>query len=1190
MKWTKEQQSAIDFPVSDIIVSAAAGSGKTAVMSERIINRLTEEDFVDIDRILVVTYTKAAASEIRERVMKKIMDKISDGADHKLSMQLIKLPNSHFCTIHSFCLDLIKKNFFRLGIDPNVKIADEPETEMLKQNAVSYVLNRAYESNDENFKKISSFYYSKNDVKLSNLILSTYDFSRTMPDSEKWLKDLSKPYENADIINQTVDILKQAASYARAKTEYAIELCEKYGIYNSYIGILSSDIEIIDGIFSKNNYDEAFKYIKSINYARWAQDKSVDPMLSSRIKKIRDEAKSCITDITKKYFVYTLKQLKSVNDDVIVVLNQLIKLVTDFSIKFDELKRESNFIDFSDFEHMTLKLLKNDDGTPSDVAAEVSESFDEIYIDEYQDCNNIQNEIFKYISGEHRGHPNIFCVGDMKQSIYSFRDANPLLFKEKSNLYALYDYNKYHKHNKILLNSNFRSRKNIIDFVNSLFYQTMSPSCGELEYNNEEMLVYGSDFEEVNSDTQFIDVDIIDKDNGFCGENGKSDFKLSKTEAEAVHVANKIQKYISDGYILYDRKSKNRRIAKYRDIVVLMRGVKNTAPVFERIFKKMGIPVYSDKGEEYFESKEIIYLISLLKVIDNPDDDISLVTSMKNPFFGFDENDFMEIRMINKNTSFYKCICEYMNTFDGNLSDKIARFIKTVNDFNEKSRYMETDELINYVIAKIRFYTYLSTFADSELKKTNVRFLIKKAKDFEKTNYKGIFSFIRYIDNLRASDKSKTEGAKILSENDNVVRIMSIHKSKGLEFPIVFLTCLGSKIMMKDDKNTALYHSKYGIGLDSYKKDKVILKTKTLNKIVMRQKKYKEYISEEMRVLYVALTRPTEKLVLSGVCSNADKMLNNTEYYLCGQGKKINPYIISKANNYMQVILFGITRSSGYQADLMQYNLTKYDDSCKYNVSLINMNSITLDNTEQTDFDWQKLFDKCTDSFEQINKMLSYEYPYKVSSALPSNMTVTEIKRMYDDESAMLFDSVNLDVPKNFSVTHKIYGAALGTIVHKVMEKLDFSNITDENNVISQLRMMTENKILNEDEFNALPVNKIKRFCLSSLAKRMQCNNDTLKKEFSFKIMIDSNEIFPGAKDDRMIIQGTVDAFFTDADGSIVIIDYKTDSASKGNSAEIAAKYKVQVDLYAKALEKILNVRVKEKIIYIFDTAEEFAF
>lgn len=1188
MKWTKEQQSAIDFPVSDIIVSAAAGSGKTAVMSERIINRLTGEDFVDIDRILVVTYTKAAASEIKERVMKKIMDKISEGSDNELTKQLIKLPNSHFCTIHSFCLDLIRKNFFRLGIDPNVKIADESETEMLKQNAVSYVLNRAYESNEENFRKISSFYYSKNDVKLSNLILSTYDFSRTMPDSGKWLKDLLKPYESTDIINQTVDILKQAASYARSKTEYAAELCKKYGIYNSYIGILSSDIEIIDGVFSKSDYDEAFDYINSINYARWAQDKSVDPELSARIKKIRDEAKSCITDVRKKYFVYTLRQLKAVNDDVIVVLNQLIKLVTDFSIKFDELKRESNFIDFSDFEHMALKLLKNDDGTPSDVAAEVSESFDEIYIDEYQDCNNIQNEIFKYISGEYRGCPNVFCVGDMKQSIYSFRDANPLLFKKKSDSYKLFDYSNYHKYNKILLNSNFRSRKNIIDFVNSLFYQTMSPACGELEYNSDEMLAYGSDFEEVNPDTQYIDIDIIDKDNGFDEAASVYDSQLSKTEAEAVHVANKIKKYISGGYTLYDRKSKSKRTAKYRDIVVLMRGVKSTAPVFEKVFKKMGIPVYSDKGEEYFESEEIVFLISLLKVIDNPDDDISLVASMKNPFFGFDENDFMEIRMINRDASFYKCICEYKDAFNDKLSAKITKFIMTVKDFYEKSRYMETDELINYVTATIRFYTYLSTFADSELKKTNVRFLIQKAKDFEKTNYKGIFSFIRYIDNLRTSAKSKAEGAKILSENDNVVRIMSIHKSKGLEFPIVFLTCLGSKIMMKDDKNPALYHTKYGIGLDSYRNDKVILKTKTLNKIIMRHKKYREYISEEMRVLYVALTRPTEKLILSGVCSNAGKLLNDTEYSLCGQNKKINPYIISKADNYMQIILLGIMRSSGFQADSMRYRLTKYDDSCKYNVSLINMNNITLDNTVQTDFDWHKFFSGRTDSFKKINKMLSYEYPYKASSSLPSNMTVTEIKRMHEDESEMLFDSVNLDVPKNFSVTHKIYGAALGTVVHKVMEKLDFSNISDENNVVSQLHMMTENKILSEDEFSALPVNKIKRFCLSSLAKRMQCNNDTLKKEFSFKIMIDSNEIFPGVKDDKMIIQGTIDAFFTDADGSVVIVDYKTDSASKSSSEEIASKYKVQIDLYAKALEKMLSVRVKEKIIYLFDTDEEF--
>lgn len=1187
MNWTNEQQSAIDFPVSDIIVSAAAGSGKTAVMSERIINRLTAEDYVDIDRILVVTYTKAAASEIKERVMKKILDKLSDGKNEILSNQLVKIQNSHFCTIHSFCLDLIRKNFYILGIDPNVKIADESETQMLKQNAVNYVINEGYESGDEKFKNIAAFYYRKKDTRLAELILSTYGFSRTMPSSDKWLEMLPELYENDFKVKEIAyDIFKQTIKYITSTLNYAVELCTKQGECAAYINLLSSDLETYDDLLRINDYERIYSCVNDIKFKKWVTDKNIDSEFTALIKKIRDDAKKEFDDIKKKYFAYDPNFVKKINNNAASDIKCLVSLVKKFADKFDELKREANLIDFSDFEHMALRLLKNDDGTPTDTAKYISEQFDEIYIDEYQDCNNLQNEIFKYISGEYRGKPNVFCVGDMKQSIYSFRDANPLLFKQKIDSYNMFDGKTHYEHNKILLNSNFRSRKEILNFVNTLFYRTMSPQCGELEYNNDEMLSYGSDFEDVNPDTKYIDIDIIDKDNGFDTFSEIAESNLTKVEAEAVHVAEKIKKYISDGYVLYDRKEKKTRTAKYSDIVVLMRGMKSSAPIFERIFKKMEIPVYSDKSEEYFDSEEIVFLTSLLKIIDNPDDDISLAAAMKNPVFGFDENDFLKIRLIDKNISFYSCICKYKDSADDELSDKISEFLCKINDFYEKSRYMETDELINYVVIKINFYTYLSTFTDSELKKTNVRFLIQKAKDFEKTNFKGIFSFIRYIDNLKMSDDTKVESARVLGENDNVVRIMSIHKSKGLEFPIVFLARLGSEIRLKEDTKPAIYHSELGIGADSYSGGKVIAKTKSLNKIIVRYQKFKEYISEEMRVLYVALTRPTEKLVLSGVCSLATKVLSKIEYQLANQDERIDPFLIMKSKNFLEIILFGIMRSGGYQADSMSFEMKKYDDGCKYNVSLINMNEIDFDKNPACDMNWEDMYESCTDNYTKISNMLSFEYPYKASSYLPSNMTVTEVKRLSDDDQDLLYDTVSLETPKNFASSKKIYGARLGTLVHKIVEKVNFENIGDENCLDLLIDDMKSKRIIDDNESECIPKDRINRFFSSKLAERMKNNISSLRREFSFKIMIDSSEIFSDANDDNMIIQGTIDAFFIESDENAVIVDYKTDSVLNVNSKDIAEKYKIQIDCYAKAVEKMLNIKVKEKIIYLFATGE----
>ncbi len=1190
MKWTNEQNNAITIPVADTIVSAAAGSGKTAVMAERIIRRLTGENYVDIDKILVVTYTKAAASEIKERVMQKIVEKLSNGENPALSKQLVMLNNSHFCTIHSFCLDLLRKYFYKLDIDPEFGIADETEVKLIKNSAVEFVVDEYYNNHDQNFLSLVSHYSSRSDKAISEMILKVFDFSKTMPDSSEWLDSLCEFYgpDNLAVFEFLKSRIVSYGEYACRIYEDALDICKKNENCTTWYNLIADELDLVKSAINENSYDAMFEAFSNIKFKRWSSPKDATVQLKELVKGKRDSAKEVVEKIISSYLFASPEQIRNDNANIFPFVKKIAEAVKKTDDVFSNLKRERNIVDFSDFEHMALKLLKNDDGTPSDIAFQISESFEEIYIDEYQDCNNIQNAIFTLISGAIRGCPNVYCVGDMKQSIYRFRDANPMIFRNKCDTYVPYENEKAGKYNKILLNSNFRSRQTILGFVNSVFNQLMSRECGELEYENSEWLNYGGGYEEVNSDIGNIDIDIIDESDSFDNGSGENnDNHMSKYEAEATYVANKIKSYISGGYMLFDKKKQLSRPAEYKDIVILMRSPSKIAPVFEQVFNNMGIPVYNEKSGGYFDSEEIVFLISLLKIIDNPDDDIALASVMKNPIFSFDENELLKFRIAypKKNASFYSCVKNYISQYNDSLSDKCRNFMNSIEKWYDKSRYMDTDSFIGYLIYEIDYFTYLSLFPDYTMKKANVRYLLQKAKEFESTNFKGIFSFIRYIENTQAV--SSPETAKILSENDNVVRIMSIHHSKGLEYPIVFLSCLGKKINKMDANASYVIHKEFGVGLKSIYKENAV-HIQTVNRSVIREKINMETLSEELRVLYVALTRPTEKIVLTGCLKNAPGVLNKLEFMLSDEEEKINSYIISKCESLMAIILLAVLRSEGCQLDF-KYRFKKViADNCKYSISLINKCDISPAISPALKNNWESCFNGETEYYEKMCSMLAFSYPYSDASNIPGNITVTELKRMSgeDNGSYAMFDEISLSEPEFAATNKKLSGAQLGSLVHLVMENIDFVRYSSEEEVLCCIRNMCEKGIISENEYEAVDISAVYAFFESALGEMMIKNASTLVREFSFKYFMNASDVFDGANDEKMIVQGTVDAYYVDSDGDIVVVDYKTDKVGKGGAGEIATRYKVQLDYYADALEYITKKRVKEKYLYLFDTGE----
>ena len=1187
MKWTEKQRQAIDIPVSDIIVSAAAGSGKTAVMAERIIKRLTGDNRVDIDKILVVTYTNAAASEIRERVMKKIVEKLSEKNDESLQRQLILLNNSHFCTIHSFCLELIKKYFYRLGIDPNVKTGDTTELDLLLHNAFSDVTDLYFSSDDSKFKDLYSLYANNKEHILEGIVLDVFNFSRTMPNPDLWLSSLCEAYSNSESAQKYLaECVAISLHYAENEYEKGIQLINTSGECEKWLPLFEKELSMVqNAIKNAHSYNSLYQAVNEIEFVRLPVAKAEDVKIKEKIKSCRDSVKDIVSGVSEKMLCISPDMAKRDNGVISGYVTKLTELVGAVSKRYAEIKRENNLIDFSDYEHMALALLRNTDGSPTDIALSVSEGFEEIYIDEYQDCNNIQNVIFSLISGAVRGKPNVFCVGDMKQSIYKFRDANPLNFREKCDKSTEFNGTDVHSENKIFLNSNFRSRLSVLNFVNSVFTQLMSEKCGELVYDDSEKLIYGEGYTDINADIPFVDIDLISESDDFgAGDELYENEALSRTDAEVCHIAKKIKNYVNTGYKLFNKKENTEHEASYRDIVILLRSPRAYTSSFEKIFPKFGIPVYCDNSSGYFETEEVEFILSLLKIIDNPNDDIALVSVMKKSMFGFDENMLLKIRMNGGYGSFYECLTLYRKNNDDEISVKIGEFTEKLENYHEKSRFMSTDEFIDYIVTDTDYLMYLSTFSDSKMRTENVRFLIQKARDFEKNNYRGIFSFVNYIENIKSTDN--VEGAKIIGADENVVRVMSIHKSKGLEFPIVFVAGLGKKYNMSDANSSYVIHKGLGIGLDCINKEKVY-KVPSINKLAIKQKIKFEAISEELRVLYVALTRATEKLVLTGCVKNGASLLNNLENAMSNQPLEINPHLVAGSKCFMELILMAAMRSHGFESASGMVFAHNLSDGVSYNLSAINISSLALPaHTKSERQSWQSAYVSPTGNYDKVSSVLDYVYPYSEITSVSGNVTVTEIKRMHsEDDETLLFEELNLQKPRNFSSDSAISGPVMGTLVHLCMEKLDFSLIKTAEDVRHQLDTLLETAVISQEEYNCIDPEAIYSFFVSDIGKRVLTHINTLKKEFSFKYLVPVSDVYPVESDEKLIVQGTVDAYFEDDNGELVVIDYKTDRV-KNNSMDIANRYRIQLKCYCSALSAFTGKKVKEAGIYLFDTGE----
>ena len=1182
VKWTSEQQKVIDLRNRNILVSAAAGSGKTAVLVERIIRRLTEDDTpTDVDRLLIVTFTEAAAAEMKERISAAIEKKLEERpGDIRLERQATLIHSAQITTIHSFCLAVIRDHFHVIGIDPGFRIAEEGELKLLKQDVLEELLEECYAEAKEEFLDFTERFGSgKSDKKIEEIILKMYEYSRSYPRPDRWLDQCVKAYASEDLEVRAEERVRMRAADIERVLERGLKICEEPDGPYMYGDMLDSDLQELEQLQQAENFDAMYSAAAGFKWKRLSsrKDDTVSPDKKEKVKKLREQAKSLLKGMQEDYFYAPREVWQQDMQDALPSVVTLTELVKRFAHMLDEKKRLRNMIDFNDMEQFALAILteeKDGELVPSAVAGEYQDRFDEVMIDEYQDSNLVQETILTSVSRVSRGEYNIFMVGDVKQSIYSFRLSRPELFMEKYNTYSLKD----SVTQRIDLHKNFRSREEVLDSVNDIFRQIMKKELGGIEYDDSAALYPGAEFPPLPSGKEDFcksELLLLDKE-----DTGGED----ERQAEARMIARRIRELIRDGVVL-DKETREYRRVQYRDIVILTRSIRGWAEVFSSVLGEEGIPAYSVSREGYFETYEVSVLLDYLKILDNARQDLPLAAVLTSVFGGLNTRELAEIRIAYPNVPFYEAaaMCAESDAAEDacmeELRGKLRRFYDQVRYFREKVPYTPIHELLEEIIDKTGYGLYIAAMPGGAQRMANVEMLTERAAAFEGTSYKGLFNFVRYIAQLKKYDVDYGE-AGIMDEQADTVRIMSIHKSKGLEFPIVFVAGMGKKFNTQDTKGSVLLHPDWGAGVDLIDL-KRRTKTPTFLKKMIREETALENLAEEMRILYVALTRAKEKLIMTGAAKiTEDGAVSDISSVFRAEGAKcyldwVLPCILSdetgkvKQESPVEVSVFGAEdltpQQEEVQAEVMAEDvLRNWDDSQVYEPELR----------------------------ERLDAQIDYVYPFEDEGKMKLKFTVSELKKwasLAEEAGEEMYEEpvVVPLIPEFLKEEEILTGAPRGSAYHKLLELLDFTVDYDVENLTAAVQQLRQEGRLTDEMAECIRPKDILRFLGCRSGRRMAdaARNGKLYKEQPFVLSVDASEIYPeDCSGEKILVQGIIDVYFEEPDG-LVVLDYKTDKVRTGN--ELKEKYHAQLDYYAQALEQLMEKPVKEKIIYSFTLGEE---
>lgn len=1205
VKWTSEQKKVIDLRDRDILVSAAAGSGKTAVLVERIVNRIcVDNPPVDIDRMLVVTFTKAAAAEMRERVSRAI-DSLKEQKpdDENLQRQSTLVHNALITTIDSFCLFVVQNNFAQLNLDPDFRIGDQAELKLMLKDALAQVFedNYAREDNEAFINLIDTYSKGRNDSAVRQMVEDIYYKAGSSSWPRKWMNSLLRLYdiksakqlEDSEIIKEIVDYSRVLLEEAVQELTMAKDLASATPGLEKYVLTLSEDIALFDGMADVTGYVGMQEFLNKISFGRIAVIRKFDgdEKKKERVKSMRDATKKKVDGIKQKYFGMSIELMYEQLERQRPFVKELIRLSLEFYDAMEAVKTRKRVFDFSDIEHFALRILVDEQTLePTETAREFSKHFEEIMIDEYQDSNQVQEDILTAISREHQGVGNMFMVGDVKQSIYRFRMARPELFMEKYNTYTSDD----SAHQRIDLHKNFRSRNEVLDFTNDIFYKIMAADLGNVQYDDDAALYPGASYPKETMRPELLLVDYKDEELSEIIEDEDGD----KVQIEALLIANRIRSLMENGMVT-DKKTGQLRAVQYRDIVILSRSVATWGNTVAAVLKDCDIPAHVESNTGYFSSYEIQVILSMLRILDNPLQDIPMAAVLASPIVGMDDEELAQIRSAFKGVSFAQAALSAMAGEDGYEDEKLKAFALVFERLRGAVADTPIHELLYMMLDETGFYRYASAMPAGKRRRQNIDMLIEMAAAYEKTSYKGLFHFVRYIDIQQKYEIDYGE-ADTAGENDDVVRIMTIHKSKGLEFPVVFVSGLGKGFNTQDTKSDLVIHEKLGLGLvEKTKSPRTKRPSLIRNEIESRIKR--ENLGEELRVLYVALTRAKEKIILTGGLSNAQKSFEKYRGNV----------------NANQPISFGQREEAGCYLDWIIPAMLSYPD--KYTVSTVDATEFaarTAMDMAANDISKAQLIGHISAADETKAKELAeefdFEYVYASDITKKSKYSVSELKH---DSMVEKYDSTEREAerPKFLLEEKETYvpdfardedeagsasnegkelknaagvnqGALRGTAVHRVMECLDFKRLCDIDTkdhvalsafVKESMDEMLRKGLITDDMYRLTRPGLIEEFAASDVAARM-AQADKRGDLFKEKPFVMDYE---GA-----LVQGIIDVFWLE-DDKIVLLDYKTDRVN--TAKELIDRYSTQLELYADALGRIFStdgksIQADERLIYSF--------
>ena len=1191
--YTDSQWQAIYDQGTNLLVSASAGSGKTAVLVRRVIEKIKRQQ-LSVDQLLVVTFTEAAATEMKERIQSALQEAINEETDQKLknhfTRQLTLLPMANISTLHSFCSKVIQRFFYLIDLDPSYRmLTDDTETILLKEDGWDELRETFYEENQEIFYRLTeNFSNDRSDSGLEDLILSMYEFARANPEPFDWLDGLVENYRVENLVDSelyrklirpqvlnSLQEIKQTYQWMIAASQGTEELQQITELAQNEQLITQQVEELLIG----DDLDATYTIFEQLKFTTYPspRKKEIKELYGDVIvecKIYRDQAKQMLTKIKEMYFTVSPEEQVERLQEALPIVDELVRVEKRFIEEYSAKKREKGMLDFNDLEHFTLQILQTDLNGSKPAETYYRRRFTEVLVDEYQDINQLQETILQQLSTEEPG--NLFMVGDVKQSIYGFRLADPTLFIQKYHDFADEDGGR-----RIILAENFRSRKEVLDFTNLVFSQLMDHSVGQIQYDKQAELING--FTAFPETENFAPELLIYQKNGDVPE-----WIEDKAMGEIFMTAAKIRELIDHGFEIYDKKDKAMRPARYEDLVLLTPTKNNNLTILE-VFKQLGIPLSINDTQNYFQSTELRVMISLLQIIDNPYQDIPLAAVLRSPIVGLQEEELAQVRLALPQKEYYQAVKAYIQNKEDATAKKLSDFLSQLNDWREFARREALADLLVKIYDETAYLDYVLGMPAGQQRHANLLALIERAKDYEHSSFRGLYQFIRFIEKMQEKDKDL--GEPPTEEAQDAVRVMTIHGSKGLEFPIVFLMDMSKSFNVQDTRRNYVFDERLGLGVklltpeDRIRKDTLLFQT-------VKQKNLNKLLSEDMRKLYVALTRAEQKLYLVGSYDDEDSAYKTWSKAALNENLVLDAGLRNGQNDsffdWVGMTLFRHPLMDNYQKEYVVNQLPEIKKHpAKFKVDFVDPQLIA--ETVQGYLPEIKTLEipQGAINIQPLKQRLLFKYPYPEATKTTSYQSVSELKRLYDDpdnretldisptQTQYRFTETELGEPKFLATKKEISASEIGTATHLVMQLLPLHENLEKKMIEDLINDLVKRKTLTQEIADRISIDNIMHFLNSDVGNFVIKNADHLHREEPFAMLLPADQLFKDYQNqEEILIHGIIDGYL-EFDDKIFLYDLKTDYYTPEREKQLIDRYRGQLHLYKDALEKAKQKPVK---------------